>query len=289
MSVRGGPSLAQQQLVGELARLRSLAGLDQRQIATHIGVSQATVSRVERALKLPTLKNVIAWAHACSATADVVERLIALTEAAHTQVETWRELASRSPQLQDAVRTNEAGAATLRNYSPIVVPGLLQTADYARRVLSLTDITGQLDLAAGVEGRLRRQESLHDSTRRFEFLITEAALRLRLGTPAGHAAQLDRIVSLSTLDNVSVGVLPNDGSVAALPFHSFVIYDDRGEEDPFVTVEMVHGYATITEPHDVELYRDIFRRLNDAAVMGADAAALAQAITVELHRGARSL
>lgn len=285
MSVGGGPSRVQQQLAGELARLRSLAGLDQRQIATHVGVSQATVSRIERALKLPTLKNVITWANACGASAEVGERITALTEAAHTQIETWRELASQSSHLQDAVRTNEAGAATLRNYSPIVVPGLLQTADYARRVLSLTDITGQLDLAAGVEGRLRRQESLHDPTHRFEFLITEAALRLKLGTPSGHAAQLDRIVSLSTLDNVSVGVLPNDGSAVGLPFHGFVIYDDRGEEDPFVIVEMVHGYVTITEPHAVALYRDMFRRLNDTAVIGADAAALTQRIAVELHRG----
>ncbi|MGH8571997.1 MAG: Scr1 family TA system antitoxin-like transcriptional regulator, partial [Gammaproteobacteria bacterium] len=196
MSVGGGPSLAQQQLAGELARLRSLAGLDQRQIAAHAGISQATVSRIERALKLPTLSNVIAWVNACGATADVVERITTLTEAAHTQVETWRELASRSPHLQDAVRANEATAARLRAYSPTVVPGLLQTAAYARRTLALTDATGQLDVAAGVEGRLRRQEALHDPIRHFEFLITETALRLTLGTPAGHAAQLDRIVSL---------------------------------------------------------------------------------------------
>ncbi len=75
-------------------------------------------------------------------TADVVERVTALAEAAHTQVETWRELASRSPHRQDAVRANEATVATLCAYSPRVVPGLLQTADYARRVLALTDITG---------------------------------------------------------------------------------------------------------------------------------------------------
>jgi hypothetical protein len=233
------------------------------------------------------MPNVIAWATACGATADVVERVTALTDAAHTQVETWRELASRSPHLQDAVQANEATAATLRNYSPTMVPGLLQTADYARRVLALTDITGQLDVAAGVEGRLRRQEALHDPTRRFEFLITEAALRRSLGTLAGHAAQLDRIVSLSTLDNVSIGVLPDDGSAVALPFHGFVIYGDRGEEDPFVTVEMVHGYATITEPHDVALYREVFRRLSDSAAMGADAAALTQRIAAELRRSAR--
>ncbi len=287
MSVGGGPSLAQKQLAAELARLRSLAGLDQRQIAAHVGVSQATVSRIERALKLPTRSNVTAWANACGATADAVERVTALTEAAHTQVETWRELASRSPHLQDAVQANEATAATLRAYSPTVVPGLLQTADYARRVLALTDITGQLDVAAGVQGRLRRQEALHDPARRFEFLITEAALRRPLGTLTGHAAQLDRIVSLSTLDNVSVAVLPDDSSAVALPLHGFVIYDDRGEEDPFVTVEMVHGYATITEPRDIALYQEVFRRLSAAAATGADAAALTQRIALELRRGAR--
>ena len=64
-----------------------------------------------------------------------------------------------------------------------MVPGLLQTAEYTRHVLAITDIHGWGDHAAAVAARMERQQILYKSARRFEFLLTEAAVRLRLGPP----------------------------------------------------------------------------------------------------------
>ncbi|MGH3898931.1 MAG: helix-turn-helix domain-containing protein [Pseudonocardiaceae bacterium] len=285
MSVGKTPPLLQQQLARELARLRSLAGLDQREIGKRINLSQPMVSRAERAEKLLPLPKVLAWGEVCGASQEVLDRLSALTEAAFTQVEAWRGLMPESPQLQDAVRANEATTRTLLYYSSTVIPGLLQTPAYAEHVLRLTNYTGHEDEAAALAGRWRRQEALSDRTRHFGFLLPEAVLRW---PPACSrevlATQLDRVATVAEQVNVSLGVVP-EGKEPVLPFHGFTIYADRGEDDPFVAVELVHTYVTVNHPADVALYRDIYHRLASAAVTGPDAVALMQRMTTRLRNG----
>jgi len=283
VSIGKTPPLLRQQLARELSQLRSLAGLDQREIGRRINLSQPMVSRVERAEKLLPLPKVLAWGQVCGASQDVLDRLSALTEAAFTQAEAWRALMPAFSQLQDAVRANETTTRTLLYYSPTVVPGLLQTPTYAEHVLRLTNYTGQEDEAAALAGRWRRQEALSDRTRHFGFLLPEAVLRW---LPAGRrevlTAQLDRLATVAEQDNVSLGVVRR-GREPVMPFHGFTVYADRGEDDPFVTVELVHTYLTVSHPADVELYRDIYRRLWSAAVIGPDAVNLIQGVAAELR------
>lgn len=276
------PTIAQQQLVRELVHLRSVAGLDQRQIATALGISQATVSRVERLGKLLSLPEVLAWAQACGASPEAAARLTALTDAAWTQMQSLRDLLADSPQLQDEVRANEATARTLLHYSSTVIPGLLQTPGYAEHVLRLTNYTGQGDEAAALAGRWRRQEALADRSRRFDFVIPEAVLRWSPAGPDVLAAQLDRLVAVAGQDNVSVGVMMS-GQEPVLPFHGFTIYTDRGDEDPFVAVELVHTYVTASHPADVALYQQVFDKLRIASVASSDAVVLIQRVASELR------
>ncbi len=108
MSIGKTPPLLHQQLARELSHLRSLAGLDQREIGRRINLSQPMVSRAERAEKLLPLPKVVAWGKVCGASQETLDRLSALTEAAFTQAEAWRDLMPEFPRLQDAVRANEA-------------------------------------------------------------------------------------------------------------------------------------------------------------------------------------
>jgi transcriptional regulator with XRE-family HTH domain len=273
MALGKEPPIQQKQLARELLRLRNIAGLDQREIATRIGVSQATVSRVERAEKLLPLPKVRAWGEACEASPEVLDRLITLTEATFTQMEAWRDAMPDSGQLQDAVQANEATTRTLLSYSPIVIPGLLQTAAYAEHALRLTNYTGRFDKAAALAGRWRRQEALADRSRRFEFLLPESVLRWSPAGPDVLAAQLDRVAMVVAHENVSVGVI-RDGQELVLPLHGFTIYADRGEDDPFVSLELAHTYLTLNHPTDVAFYHQLYQRMATAAAKGADAAAL---------------
>lgn len=273
--------VAQQQLGRELLRLRRLTGLDQNEIAEMIGSSQSMVSRVERAEKTLPLPKVLAWGEACGANEKTLARLSALAEAASTQNEAWRDLMPAEAHLQDAVLKNEAKTRTLLTYSPTVIPGLLQTPGYAEHVLRLTNYTGDMDEAAALAGRWRRQEALADRTRRFDFVIPEAVLRWSPAGPDVLAAQLERLVTVVRQENVSVGIVMS-GQEPILPFHSFVIYMDRDDEPPSVTVELAHSYVTASHPADVALYQEIFSKLRIAALTDEDSAALATRLAKQL-------
>lgn len=268
-------------LGNELRRLRETAGLSGRDVAPLVGVSQPTISRWEKGAKVPTIPEANAFADALQASAETRERLLQLVEAAHSEVVTWRSALRDKGHLQDQVRELEASARTLRNFQPVIIPGLLQTAAYARRVLPLVDRTGRQDYAAAVAARMQRQEILYNPDRRFEFLIMEAALRLRLGGPEVLLPQLDRIAQVSTLENVTIGLIPQ-GPVTAIGWHPFVIYDDVVDGEPFVRVEMVHGMATIDRTEDVALYQALIEGLSRDAVQGAEARALLERIGREM-------
>lgn len=279
------PKSLRQRLGVELRRLRILAGLSQRDMAARANLSQSKVSRIENGDAVPTLPQVKAWAAAAGASEETRSRLVELTEAAVTDVQTWR--AAFRPgvtHLQDKVRAREASTKALLNFQPTLVPGLLQTAEYARRVFPLVDVEGRQDVAAAVAGRLQRQQALYDPSRRFEFLITEAALRWRPGPVSLLVAQLAHISSISTLENVTIGVIPLDVEAVAAPWHGFVIYESgKSDEDAYVVVETMHAELTINDPQDVEIYRRLWERFRSVAFFGDEARALLSRIAEDVR------
>jgi transcriptional regulator with XRE-family HTH domain len=270
-------------LGAELSRLRRLAGISGRDLAARIGISQPKVSRIETGAGVPTLPEVHAWVAEVGADEDTRERLVRLTEAAYTTSQPWRSaLRGGRSHLQDDVRAIETTARTVRVCQTSVIPGLLQTAEYARRLFPLvTAGMSAHDHAAAVSGRLRRQEALYDEAKRFEFLITEAALRWTPGgPPAVIAAQLARLESVATLPNVWVGLLPFD--TPTRPWDSFVIFDDRDDEqDPIVDLELLHAELTVSDPRDVAVYREQYARWREVALTGDQGLGLLRRIAAE--------
>jgi len=167
------------------------------------------------------------------------------------------------------------------------VPGLLQTAEYARKIFSMFQEVpyGKEELAAAVAGRLDRQLQLYDEDREFRFLITEAALRWRPDGPRLQAAQLDRVAALSTLSNVSVGVLPFAVPAKAPNSHSFTLYEPADEEqEPFVNVELIHANMNFHRPADVESYRKRWDTLEETALHGDEARHFLYLLSEELRK-----
>ncbi|TDB86949.1 XRE family transcriptional regulator [Actinomadura sp. KC216] len=265
------------QLASELRRLRDLSGISGRDLAARIGISQSKVSRIESGAAIPSLPEVTAWAGAVSATEEATRRLVTITENAFTEVQAWRTAMRDRPHLQDEMREQESRASWSQTFQPSVVPGLLQTAEYARRVFSLFREVpyGPEELAAAVAGRLDRQAALFQSDRRFDFLVTEAALRWRPGPSRLLLTQLDRIASLSALDNVRLGVIPSNTTAVTYTSHGFVILNGDGstDDDPdiHVTVETIHARLNVTGPDDVLLYRRRWDLLCEMALFGDDA------------------
>ncbi len=241
----------------ELRRLRSLAGLTTRAVAARTGLSNARVSRVELGQSLLSLPEIAAWADAVAADAAALAQLRRLAERAHRTIEPFRVSVQQREYLEADAVALETRAGRVVTVQPQVVPGLLQTAEYTRRLLGLVDRTSR-DPGTAVAERLRRQETLYRGDTRFEFLLTEAALRWPAGDTTVMAAQYDRILSVATLQHVRLGVIPLGEPVAAIPWCDINLYDEMPDGEPaIVDVELPHGEVWVTDPADVAVYRDI--------------------------------
>ncbi|MGI8335173.1 helix-turn-helix domain-containing protein [Actinomadura scrupuli] len=268
-----------EKLATELQVLRRMSGLSGREMARRIGISQSKVSRIESGHTLPTLEEVNGWADAVAASSGQRRWLVTCTEAAFTEVTTWRTSLRGRPHLQDVVQSSESAARRLEVFQPSVVPGLLQTPQYAHQIFAIQrDMPyGKEQLAQAIAGRLSRQLALYDENRQFDFLITEAALRWRPGPSEVLLAQLDRIAALSTLDNVSIGLIPQDAHGTPYASHAFtILYPSDGE--PHVSVETIHARLTVDVVEDVRLYQSRWEQLREAARYDEDARAFLGAL-----------
>lgn len=275
---------ARSRLAATLRHLRHRADLSGEQLAKLLGVSQSKVSRVENGRTAPSVADVQAWARACSAGAETVEDLVQRAEQALTEARTWRsQLAGGLPAKQEQIGRLEADAQVIRLFQSTGVPGLLQTAEYARRVFMLANPSGRPDVAAGVAARLERQQVLFDDTKRFEFLICEAALRWPVASPVAMLGQLDRIGSLLDLPHVDIGIVPLDGPAPTLLPHAFCVFGE-GPDDALVTVETLTAELYVRDPQDIRSFLETFAQLRQVAVRGADARALLARIASGFRR-----
>lgn len=276
-----------QRLGAELRRARELGGVSGRELAQRIGISQSKVSRAESGSALLSIPEVAAWASATGASPAVADLLSALTEAAYTEVHHWGSTLQDRPHIQGDIQDLEQRARKVLTFQPSVVPGLLQTAEYARRVFCLFQPPyPEQEIPEVLTARLDRQLALFAGHQRFEFLITEAALRWRPGSPALLQAQLDRIASLSTLDTVSIGVIPLDVEAVTNTSHGFVLFEMAGRDDcdATVLVETIHANLVVNDPESIALYRARWSLLEQMAVSGDEARAFLAAVEIDLRK-----
>jgi transcriptional regulator with XRE-family HTH domain len=263
-----------EQLAANLKALRLRAGLTGEQLAGHLGVSQPKISRIETGSSIPRLSDIEAWARATNARAEEAAELDGLLAQIATEARSWR-LVSRlglAPR-QREIAELERLAHTIRTFQPVMVPGLLQLADYARRVMAMT-YTGGPDIAAAMAVRMERQAVLYDLSKQFEFILTEGALRWRPGPAELMHAQLDRLLSVASLPNITLQMVPfGEGSMPFL--HPFVMFEL--EDETLVTVETYSTELQLHDTADIERYRDVLERMREAAA--ADATAMLRAIS----------
>ncbi|MBF6469958.1 helix-turn-helix domain-containing protein [Nocardia beijingensis] len=267
-------------LASELRGLRDAAGVSGRALANRIGVSQSKVSRIENGSVVPTLPEVDAWSRELGLPDDLRRRLAVMTKAAHTEAQPWRSQLAGKGHLQNQILERECAARNVRIFQSAVVPGLLQTPDYARAVFSsVLPRISEADRAAAVAARMDRQLEMYEGARTYEFLITEAALRWRPGSREMLALQFDRIAHLATLHNVSIGLIPLDVRALTITGHGFVIYDR--EECSEAVVETVHAEVTASAAEEVEIYEEHWSLLKRMSISGSAAREFASQLAAE--------
>ncbi len=148
------------------------------------------------------------------------------------------------------------------------MPGLLQTADYARvRLVEDVEFHGAPgdDLNAALLLRIQRQQVLYDSTKRFRFVLTESVLRMLLCPVDVMRGQLDRLTALIGMSNVELGIIPTSIRLSLAPLHGFVMFDDC------VVLETWAERQTLRAAADAVRFSRIFDQLREAARYGDDA------------------
>jgi transcriptional regulator with XRE-family HTH domain len=251
-----------------LRELRRDARLTGRQLAQSQGWHPSKISKIEAGKQTPSLADIEDWARACGRPGLAAE-LGASLRTLEEQYTEFRRLFRAGQRLhQLSLAEVEAGAGSIRNFENAMIPGLLQTPEYARSMLSerLSDITGVDDVDDAVTARMQRQQILYRSGKRLHFVITEAALRYLLCPPEVMAGQLDRLVALSTLTTVRFGVIPFSARLPVIPLQGFYIYDDRA-----VYVENFTAALRLTQPSEVAAYAKLFGELAGTARYGAGA------------------
>jgi hypothetical protein len=249
-----------------LRQLRERAGfLTGTAFAAYLAWPQWRVSRLETGAQPATDSDLTAWLGAVNAPEPVAAELRGELLGLRLAAASWkRQLRTGNKPRQDHAASIETAAAHIRAFELMVVPGLVQTAEYAAHVFATNAafFDSPLDVDESVQVRMERQRVLYDRSKTIELVMTEAALLYPVCPPEVMAAQLDRLLAVLGLPSVTLGIIPLGTRLPVVPTNAFWIIDGQ------VLVEVVDTELTRTEPDDVALYVKMADAMRSVAVTG---------------------
>ncbi|WP_165956463.1 helix-turn-helix domain-containing protein [Kribbella antibiotica] len=266
----------------KLRDLRRDAGLSGREFAQATGLHNTKISRIEHGRQNPSEDDIRAWCIACGVARRIDELVAIHREVEQMWVEHRRELRKGQRHIQARGEALYARTGLLRVYEAIVVPGILQTADYVRAILTINASVHGLPLGevdSAVDARLARQHllTMGNGRNNYSFVIEAGVLGYWFGGLEVMREQLDFLVAATRLPNVALGIIP-PGPRTMWGGECFYIFDDL-----MVRSEMWTGAFRATQPEEVEFFSQVFGRLRDQAVYGDEARDLITAAKQQLQ------
>ncbi|WP_454198179.1 helix-turn-helix domain-containing protein [Nocardia sp. Marseille-Q1738] len=253
-----------------LREIRKDAGLTGRQLAALAGWHESKVSKLETGDRSPSEQDLRAYC-AHTGTKDQLADLIATVRNIEAAYLEWRRvLHAGTRRRQERSVALAEQTKLMRIYEPVLIPGILQTAEYAeavlRRAIEFYRIPNDVD--QGVSKRLERQQVLYRGDHRFHILIAEQSLSTTVGNAEVMTGQLDRLLAVMGLPRMLFGVVPSEAEWLT-PATNFVMFDDR-----MILVEAISAELTITQPREIALYVRAFETLAAQSVTGKAARAV---------------
>lgn len=255
-------------------RLRDLmfdARITARELAVRCGWVESKTSRILNAKRPASEADIRAWCSACGAD-DQVDDLIAANRAVDSMYVQWKRLhRSGLRRIHETTVPLYERTRHFHVYCSNVIPGLLQTREYATALLSsITAFQGTPnDVDDAVNARLARSRVIREGDHRFSLLVEESVLRYRIGSAETMAGQLGALLELMALPRVSLGVIPFSKSRRMWTLETFMIFDEVE-----VQVELLTAEVKVTTPSEIAVYARAFVELADMAVVGKAARAL---------------
>jgi transcriptional regulator with XRE-family HTH domain len=262
------PTLRRRELGALLRTLRTEQGLTVEQVAEHLLCSPSKVSRMETGHRTATPRDVRDLC-ALYGVSDPAERDRMMQLARESRLQGWWQ----SYDLQYSTYVGlEAEAISIHCFQSAVIPGLLQTPDYARAghdVAIPRFPDAQIDHA--IEAKLTRQRILtKENPPDFAAVVDESALRRVTGSSLIMAEQLDKLLQSTELPNVTLQVLPFDAGTHPALESNFNIVELPGPTADVVFVEGLSGSTYLERDVDLDLYRKVMARLQSLALSSAD-------------------
>ena len=267
-----GSVMQRGRLTRELRRIRKDAGMTQEQVAAAIEWSLSKLIRIEGggvSISVSDLKSLLTLYQITDE--DHVEELVALARAARQRswFTAFRDITS--PQYVTFVGY-EAAASIIRQFEPTLIPGQLQTEEYARAV-TLEYAADRVDKL--VEIRIRRQELLEESRRLFFFILDEAAIRRQVGAPTNPGImrrQLRKLIETARQPNITIEIVPFSAGVHPGMKGPFTVLEFAGYDEDILYLENARGggsnpSALLTgEDTQILQHRVAFERLREQSL-----------------------
>jgi transcriptional regulator with XRE-family HTH domain len=270
---------ARRALGKRLRELRQSAGLSGVELAESLSWVGSKISKIENGKQTPTDQDIRAWTGA-TGTEDQAESLLTALHNLELQHAEWQRLLRgglKSHQL--TLSQQDEKTRLFRGFENTVVPGLLQTAEYARARFAAAVLVHKVpnDINEAVKQRMQRQEMLYRPDKRFHIVITESVLRYRLMSIDIILGQLDRLLAIASMRNIKLGVIPFHTQYVTDPRHGFWLLDDE-----LVRVETYSAELNLRQPEEIQLYSRIFEQHAAVASYGPAARAIIGRVLQEL-------
>lgn len=277
------PTIRGRRLARDLRQIREARKLKGDEAAALVGWDQGKISRVENAKMRVTVGEVMELCEAYEISGERRAELIQLAREARKQG-WWLPYRGVLKQGFSDYLAFEAEADQYRSYEVHLMPGLLQTEDFARAVLRTSRVLRMPEeIDRAVEARVARQKRLTSTENPLQMwqIIEEGALRRTIGDITTMRAELDHLLEVSRLPNVSLQVIPYrsathvalDGPFTLLGFNDYpdVLY-----------VEHFGGCQYFEKPEETADGKVVFDHLRSSALNTADSAALIRQVAKEL-------
>ncbi|WNV89807.1 helix-turn-helix transcriptional regulator [Umezawaea sp. Da 62-37] len=249
----------------ELARVREHAHFRGRELGEVLDWSPSRVSHVEHGSRGTSEADLAYYLGMCGADPHTTARIMDL----HKQIDNEYLIHNHEPGLPDELRTlirHEAQATQITYYQSMILPGILQTPDYARSIISTAVGVPRDGIESRLRARMERQSILHlREAPGWVFYLHEAALRTMVDSGATMEDQMMHLVLMSNWRKISIRVIPRSAPGATWLRGQFMIMD-YARYRSVVYVEQEISSLFLDEPTPVATYRLMAERLAEVAL-----------------------
>jgi len=278
------PTVASTRLARELRSLRGRTGLSQEAVAEQMGWNESKLTRIENdksRVLVRDVKRLLALYEVEDEAADAILELARLAR----EPDWWHQYSGAIPEWFQVYVVLEASASHVFGYEAELVPGILQTEGYTRAILSTApspDSEEGIDGKVAVRGTRQARLSEKDPLEVW-FVLNEAVIRRTVGGREIMRDQIEHLIKVARLRNVTLQVLPLAVGEHGAMHGMFYLLKFPASDDPDkVYMEQQIGGLYTQKPHEVDRYRLIFDHLRAQALGPEETIAMLRQVATEL-------